>query len=447
MASYRAQVTVTAATAANITFTKPTGTADGDILIATIHVEDDVAVTPPVGWSLLLNVDNASSAFDHWVFWKRAGSAEGASYLFTHASTWRTGYIEAIQSASADWNPVASGAQGSSTTPLATAVSALASSAYLTFLIGVFGDMGSFLSPPGAMTERWDINGNMYVASETLASSGSTGTRGVTLTGGSEPWVALLTLVEDAAYTKTHPNISHSTSEIGTSLGAANAMPLPDNAASGDLVIYWCANDNTGATNMSASTGWTTGTLQGTTALETQIFARVLDGATGDNILAVTGAAQDYACIGVRVPSGDHGVTSGNIASWMSTNVATATATSATADPPNLSPGSSNDYLWLTAIALDTSTNDQIATDPTGYSNVGYVKSAASTSSCALRVSMKQATASSDNPASVAVTSLLWHAYTVAVPPAGGGGATHPHGARPLRSHRPLVPHLAHRNR
>jgi hypothetical protein len=141
MASYRAQVTVTAATAANITFTKPTGTADGDILIATIHVEDDVAVTPPVGWSLLLNVDNASSAFDHWVFWKRAGSAEGASYLFTHASTWRTGYIEAIQSASADWNPVASGAQGSSTTPLATAVSALASSAYLTFLIGVFGDM------------------------------------------------------------------------------------------------------------------------------------------------------------------------------------------------------------------------------------------------------------------------------------------------------------------
>lgn len=427
MAGYRSNSTVIPSSGTNTTLSKPTGTATGDMLVAVVHVEDNVLVTPPVGWSWLADNDHDTNSVDQWVFWRRASSAEPSSYTFTHASTWRGGYMVAVQNVSADVVPIVGPLnQGTSATWTALGLTTSGADAWVSIFVSSWDNLG-LITPPTGFTDRWDIASNVYVTDQTKASAGATGDQSSGTNSGTEDWLALIVAMEDVGYTVAHPNVVQVTAETGTSLGSANAQPLPDDSASGDLVIYVVANDNTGATNMSGSTGWATGTLQGTSGMESQVFARVLDGTTGDNILSVTGAAEDYAAVGVRVPTGTHSVTSGNISTWMASYVTAATGASGNADPANLSPAGSDDYLWIAAAVIDcTASGDVITADPTGYSNLAYVKSAESTTSVGVRVAQKQATGASENPGAFTNTSRLWHAWTIAVPTGtiGGTGAT-----------------------
>jgi len=67
--------------------TKPSGTAAGDLLLATLEVDEDPAtVTAPSGWTLLQDTVGApgtGNAFHTQVWWKLAGGSEPASYAWT----------------------------------------------------------------------------------------------------------------------------------------------------------------------------------------------------------------------------------------------------------------------------------------------------------------------------------------------------------------------------
>ncbi len=430
MATYVNNSALSTAAAANTTLTKPTSLAAGHYMVAQIHVEDDVEVTPPIAtgaWHFIGSTDHPSQALDVWWFGKRANAADVAAtnFTFVHSSTWRGGTLTAFSSATEYVNAIHAAATGTSSTAASPALTAQAANSGLVFGIDCFQGIGGFVTPPTGMDERYDPAAELYMATQTVAASGSTGTRSTSL-GASKDWIASLVLIEDAAYTVTHPHVYGTETELGTSLGSANAMPVGSDWASGDLIIAIVANDNTGATNLSASTGWTAATIQGTTGMESQVFARVLDGTTGNNILSITGAAEDYVCHLLRVKSGRHPVTSGNIATWVSTYIAATTGASGNADPPNLAPGSSSDYLWIVAGAVDMgNAGDLITADPSSYRNLANAKSAGSTSSVGLRVAMRQATASSENPGAFANTSRAWHAWTIAVPTSiGAGGQT-----------------------
>ncbi len=204
--------------------------------------------------------------------------------------------------------------------------------------------------------------------------------------------------------------------ENGTSLGAANAQPLPSSAASGDLIVAIVGHDSAGSTMLTASTGWTVVSfeLRGSRAA---IMARVLDGTTGDNVLSISGAAQDYAVALLRFPSGQHGCTNASLVhdlAW-----AWSTGLSGNADPPSVDAGSSADRVWLTACILDCTTGSTISAVPTNYTSRANVLSANSTSSVCVAVATRDLSATqTEDPGTFTNTSRDWVALTLAIPPA-----------------------------
>lgn len=77
------------ATDTSLVINAPSGTSDGDFLIA--HIARNyttlvgATITPPSGWTLLLT--NSSGAMDSWVYYKFAGASEPSSYTWTLGAT------------------------------------------------------------------------------------------------------------------------------------------------------------------------------------------------------------------------------------------------------------------------------------------------------------------------------------------------------------------------
>lgn len=69
-------------TTATLTISKPTGTAENDIMIAVINQKANQVVSAPAGWTLIGTINNGTVNQAN-AFWKRAGASEGASYDFT----------------------------------------------------------------------------------------------------------------------------------------------------------------------------------------------------------------------------------------------------------------------------------------------------------------------------------------------------------------------------
>lgn len=93
-------------TASSITINKPAGVLQNDVLIAYIHNNDhnDGALTPPSGWNVLDNDMRPGCGSDDdsrgGIFYKIAGSSEGASYTFNSApsqSNKKAGQIRAYR--------------------------------------------------------------------------------------------------------------------------------------------------------------------------------------------------------------------------------------------------------------------------------------------------------------------------------------------------------------
>lgn len=67
--------------ATSVTVTKPTGTADGDLLIAITHSPASSSITAPAGWTRLGTFDDPSQIRS--AIYKKFASSEGASYAWT----------------------------------------------------------------------------------------------------------------------------------------------------------------------------------------------------------------------------------------------------------------------------------------------------------------------------------------------------------------------------
>ena len=83
-ATFRAAASASATTG-NLTITKPTGTVEDDVLIASIGVRPNTTgITPPTGWTLVRRVDTTGpDANSLAVYRLKAGASEPASYTWT----------------------------------------------------------------------------------------------------------------------------------------------------------------------------------------------------------------------------------------------------------------------------------------------------------------------------------------------------------------------------
>ena len=205
-----------------------------------------------------------------------------------------------------------------------------------------------------------------------------------------------------------YPTVA-ATSTTTDAEGDTTALNMPASISAGDLLLQLCGHKANAVLTQSGGSDWTRiGSGIASSTLVRGLFAKV---AAGSDTLTIDGTLDgDTACVGVRIPAAEHGVTN------VSTDIelgATTTATSSTPDPPNGDAGVSKDFLVL--VGLIAHNNPVINAYPTNYTetvNVGFAPF--------IRTALAQrnVTASSEDPGTATLASSeINHALTIMIPP------------------------------
>ena len=398
------------------TIAVPTGTQNGDLLLAWCITDPDGAVTDltaPGDWT---QIASDATAIRGRIFYKVA-SGESGTYAFgTSAGSDGAWVIVAFTGVDTTTpiqvNPVISG--GTAATDLVAPSITMTGAGALVCCYGS-QNAGTFTTPSG-MTEIADHSPGGWAAQSICwesRTSGATGTRTSTHSVSEmRVWASLgLNEAGGGGGGPTFPTIATNNTTASASTSSPLALNMPTGIVAGDLLVAFAAND-VGSVNMSMS-GWTElyDTRTGTAA-RGSCYAKI---AAGGDTGSIVKDAQDLAAVVVRIT--DHGVTDPATEIFVATP---ATGTSTTPNPPSLNTGASAAYLWIEHFAADD--DDETATYwSTGYTGVAQVESAQSTSSCMCSVAFKQAEAQTEDPGTMAMSaSEEWTAGTIAIPPSTG---------------------------
>lgn len=201
-------VSTNTANATSVIVTKPSGTTDGDYLLA-CGVAKGGTPTPPAGWT---QVDSrVSDSIDRSIIWYRIASSEGASYTFTCDNTNIAVGMFAITGAATGTAPTANGqANASSSTCTAPTITPAANSLILLFGAGpitgtTFSSPAIATSDPG-LTEQYEINSSQYktvCATGVRAQATATGNGTMTMSGAQINIGQLVSIAPPLAYTMT----------------------------------------------------------------------------------------------------------------------------------------------------------------------------------------------------------------------------------------------------
>lgn len=204
---YASSSSVAEASAANATYTAPTGITDGDLLLIW-HFEfldpsPAPTPTPPSGfaiwptgtWPMTNAIGTDQSAC--WLWYKFA-SGESGNYTVTHSTCFRRGIIARV---SGNDSTLSSALLTQNTAKATTTTWTGFTTAVNSTLVMAFGadmnDTANNLTPPTGttptFTERVDIGGE-YLATGVLATAGATGNKTMTNNNAasSEPFFAAL---------------------------------------------------------------------------------------------------------------------------------------------------------------------------------------------------------------------------------------------------------------
>lgn len=178
------QTSVYQTLANSITFTKPSGTVDGDLLLALVYA-DTLTVTPPAGWT------SEASSSGLFLF-SRVASSEGASYQFTTGFGNNNGTITRVTGASTT-SPVAASdlyLNASATSAVLPSVVAGAAGSGLIQMVMVRTAGAATWSPPGTATEAYDADatggGFRAAGGHETVGAGASGTRTWTSTASAD---------------------------------------------------------------------------------------------------------------------------------------------------------------------------------------------------------------------------------------------------------------------
>ena len=149
-ASYASQTTASA----SCVIGKPSGTAEGDLLI--VALIDDAAGNPtlPDGWTLIQNIESSSSELT--VAYKVAGASEGSDYTFAGSGCEIRGIISRFTKSGGTWDIEAS-SEAAETTATTTITTASVTATDNSMLFVAFGSDdtsgGSISTAPADMTQ------------------------------------------------------------------------------------------------------------------------------------------------------------------------------------------------------------------------------------------------------------------------------------------------------
>lgn len=178
------------AQAAPLVCAKPSGTADGDVLVS--FQSNDwgtyAEMTEPGGWSLLTGLDRGSDN-QHVKVWVKVASSEGADYSFGQGSADGCVTIVALRGVdtnTANWVYAAPAWAAQSASRVAPSVSGAADGAILLChsMVEMEDQSGAAFAPPSGMTEQGDIQSttwNAHSVASLLSPSNPSGTKTFTV--------------------------------------------------------------------------------------------------------------------------------------------------------------------------------------------------------------------------------------------------------------------------
>jgi hypothetical protein len=203
--SYRSSSHVGYFNTNNVTLTKPTGTATGDVMIAVLHVENGTVftITKPSGWSNPIAVDTGTQLVCY-VLWKIAAAGEATNHAFSGwTSTNNWGSIHSFQGQAGNSgtdNPFGSDSnvgQFAAQSTTLTSVSYTAAGAGLgVWIHDGFYDSASVTKPAAFTQVHSQADGSAVVATRTDAAGSLTTGTGTGPGGG--PWALLAFTILDS---------------------------------------------------------------------------------------------------------------------------------------------------------------------------------------------------------------------------------------------------------
>jgi hypothetical protein len=195
---YASQASATPTSGTTVVVSKPSGTAEGDVLIAMVSISgSNPTITPPSGWTLVVSLGATGGGVNSGVWTKVAGGSEPTTYTWTSSNTIvdSVGAIVRYTPASPTTSPgvIDATAKSAIATPaVAPSVTATGDNDRLICLFT--GNTPG--STPSGMAQRVAIDGGssgVWIYDELLTANGATGTRTWTGAASSIGWtVALL---------------------------------------------------------------------------------------------------------------------------------------------------------------------------------------------------------------------------------------------------------------
>lgn len=188
--AFRAVASTNATTTTSFVIAKPTGTVDGDAMVAIVNANNSATITPPAGWTLINTVDPVTEATIS-TYYKKA-SSEGSDYTFTIGSSERTsgGIISFSGSFASNFIDVSSvnSATGGTDAPRASSVTTTVANTMLVYLSSYDNsDTAPVYTIAAGITQAVQTTGasKTIIGYKSQAAAGATGTINTTWDGSS----------------------------------------------------------------------------------------------------------------------------------------------------------------------------------------------------------------------------------------------------------------------
>lgn len=244
------------ATTTALTVTKPTGTVDGDLMVAMVCAAGAVTWTPPAGWSTATS-SSASTDNSTCIFWKLAAS-EGASYAFAlSASNAASGLICTFRNASMGF---AGATVANTTTTQVVAQMNIPQPGGLLLGFGTSSAANCNWTPPSGMStiaaDSDKFTTPSFEAFSQARLPGATGTR-TFVESNVGTHAAVLVFLTPANFSPPTPSYVASASAQNSSVGNTLVIGKPAGTADGDLMVAFMGSDGVAAATWTGDSGWT----------------------------------------------------------------------------------------------------------------------------------------------------------------------------------------------
>ena len=322
----------------DLTINKPTGTREGDLMVAVVNNSNTCTWTGDTGWTEV--ADQGTGAATR-IAYKVAGASEGASYAFTQSADGQSsGTIVTYRNAAYD----AVGTITSGTDPLVLS-SVTASVTFSRILATVARSSASITITGPATMQTIAIDNDatdpsrLVEQDDTLSLAGASGTRSFTMGSTSNVSGALVAIKPAASYTKYAQYMASASGSASGFPGTTVTVSTPA-CVPGNLLLFVTSSADSGdaAVTFSTPSGWTllTGNSTGVNNYQPSmyVFYRIADGSEAASYTATASANADSS-VGVmlRLAGVDPStLTAGTTSTGLSTTSITATGVTATAN-------------------------------------------------------------------------------------------------------------------